>query len=349
LSVEGQIGQYNSPKVDQSYAISQNIPFPTIFKARRQIYNNAVNQKTIELAISANELVKQVRSYYYQIQYLENNALQLQGLDSLYQDFIRIATVRYKAGDIKKVEINTAETQQGEINLLWRQNEVLLSNAYENLKTLLYTKDDLRIKKRKEYKPMSLDVVLDSSLIANHPLVRFYENEANRQEANKRLEKAEGLPDFSLGVTNQSLIGEHVKNGVERYYGNWNRFTSVTIGVGIPITYGATKSRIKALEFEKQAAQQNTLLVKQQLNADFKTMMNQYKQDVEQYDYYKNQAIPNALMIVKASQLGYQTGEISYVEYLFALQTATTIKLKYLESIQKVNESVVNINYIINQ
>ncbi len=53
--------------------------------------------------------------------------------------------------------------------------------------------------------------------------------------------------------------------------------------------------------------------------------------------------------IAKAAQLGYRTGDISYVEYLFALQTSTNIQLKYLESIQQVNQSVVIINSIINQ
>lgn len=77
--------------------------------------------------------------------------------------------------------------------------------------------------------------------------------------------------------------------------------------------------------------------------------MRQYRQDVDQYNYYVQQAIPNAEKIAKAAQLGYRTGDISYVEYLFALQTSTNIQLKYLESIQQVNQSVVIINSIINQ
>jgi cobalt-zinc-cadmium resistance protein CzcA len=60
-----------------------------------------------------NELAKQVRTYYYQIEYLQFNKSKLSNLDSLYNDFIRVATVRFKAGDIKKIEINTAETQRG--------------------------------------------------------------------------------------------------------------------------------------------------------------------------------------------------------------------------------------------
>ncbi len=61
------------------------------------------------------------------------------------------------------------------------------------------------------------------------------------------------------------------------------------------------------------------------------------------------QALHNAKDIVNAAQVGYKTGEISYVEYLYALQTATDIELKYLQSIQQVNQSVININALINQ
>ena len=70
---------------------------------------------------------------------------------------------------------------------------------------------------------------------------------------------------------------------------------------------------------------------------------------VQQYNYYKTQALPNADDIVKAAQLGYRTGDISYVEYLYALQTASDIQLKYLQSIQQINQTVVSINSVINK
>lgn len=349
LALDAELGNYNGPTFDQSYAISQNIPFPTIFKARKGLVEATVQQKKIEVEIEQIEVVKQIRSLYYQIDYLEHNSNQLKYLDSLYKDFIRIATVRYEAGDIKKVEISTAETQQGEIDLLYKQNNVLLKNAYTTLKRLVFVNDDFQIANSDNYSPLTFVEILDSAFIANHPLIRFYEAEVIRQGANSNVIKAEALPDFSIGVTNQSLIGEHEKNGIQKYYGPWNRFTSFTIGVNIPIMYGATKARMKSIAYEKEAAEENAALAKRQLQMDFNNLMNQYTLDVEQYVYYKDQALPNASKIVYASQLGYKTGEISYMEYLYALQTATNIRLKYLESIQRVNESVIQINSNFNQ
>jgi cobalt-zinc-cadmium resistance protein CzcA len=88
--------------------------------------------------------------------------------------------------------------------------------------------------------------------------------------------------------------------------------------VSIPLTFGATKARMQALEYEKQVAETNAKMQQKQLTAQLENAFSQYQQDIQQYDYYTNQALPNAEKIVKAAQLGYKTGEISYVEYLFA-------------------------------
>lgn len=349
LSFEAQLGQYNSRNFDQSFAISQSIPFPTLFKAKKELINENIKSRQIDKEVTTNELIRQVRTYYYQIEYLQYNKAQLTSLDKVYDDFIRIATVRFKAGDIKKIEINTAETQKGEIDLLLRQNEVYLTNAYKNLKTILNTSEDFEVPFNQNYEPLKVENILDSAVVANNPSVRALYQDMEIAEKNKKVEKSMGLPDFSLGYTNQSLIGFQTVNGQERYYGSGNRFSAATLGVAIPLTFGATKARIQALEYQKQVAETNAKMQQKQLTTHLENAFSQYQQDIQQYDYYTTQAIPNAEKIVNAAQLGYKTGEISYVEYLFALQTATNIQLKYLESIQQVNQAVVTINSIINK
>ncbi|MEG1589534.1 CusA/CzcA family heavy metal efflux RND transporter [Chryseobacterium sp.] len=349
LNFNAQLGQYNSPKFDQSFSISQSIPFPTLFKARKELIAQEIKGKQINKEITVNELAKQVRTYFYQIEYLHYNQNKLLKLDSLYQDFIRIATVRFNAGDIKKIEISTAETQKGEINLLLNQNKIYLNNAYKNLKTLLNTDDDIEILFNKNYEPLKAEYVLDSTAIANHPTVKAFYQEMEIADKNKNVEKSQGLPEFTLGYTNQSIIGFHTLNGQEKYYDAGNRFSVASIGVAIPLTFGATKARIQSLEYQKQMAESNAKQQQKQLTAQLENALSQYQQDIQQYQYYVDQALPNAEKIVKAGQLGYKTGEISYVEYLFALQTATNIQLKYLESIQQVNQSVIIINSLINK
>jgi len=349
MNVDAQLGQYNSKKFDQSFSISQTIPFPTLFKARKELILEEIKGKQINREISANELAKQVRTYYYQIEYLQYNQLKLKKLDSLYNDFIRIATVRFKAGDIKKIEINTAETQKGEIGLLLKQNDVYLMNAYKNLKTVVNTSENFAVPFDRNYQPLKVNDVLETSSVAKNPVVKAFFQEMEIAEKNKNVEKSQGLPEFTIGYTNQSLMGFQTVNGMEQYFNGGNRFHSATIGVSVPLSFGATKARIQSFDYQKQMAESNAKFQQKQLETQLENALNQYTQNLKQYEYYLNQAIPNADKITKAGQLGYKTGEISYVEYLFALQTATSIQLKYLQSIQQVNESVIYINSIINQ
>ena len=349
LDFNTQLGQYNSIKFDNAFQLSQTIPFPTLFSAKKQLINAEVKGKQIQQQITVYELKNQVRSLFYQIEYLQFNNQKLQNLDSLYSEFIRVANLRYKTGDTKKIEISTAETKKGEINLLAQQNQVYLQNAYQSLKTLLNTTDSIEVAVNTSYTPLAVSTLIDSNAIAKHPLLQsIYEN-MQIAEQTKNVVKAQGLPDFKIGYSNQSLIGFQNVDGVDKYFGAGSRFNIVNIGVAIPLTFGATKARVKSLDYQKQSLQTQAQYQSTILNTQLQNALTQYQQDVQQYNYYKIQALPNADNIVKAAQLGYRTGDITYVEYLYALQTATDIQLKYLQSIQQINQTVVNINSIINK
>ena len=349
LDFNTQLGQYNSIKFDQSFQVAQTIPFPTLFGAKKELINAEVKSKELQSEITVLELKNQVRTYYYQIQYLQHNQKQLLHLDSLYNNFIKIAELRYKTGDTKKVEISTAQAKQGEINLLLKQNEVYLQNAYQNLQALMNTNEPFEVSNDAKFQPLQLSTLLDSSAVASHPTIKALYQDVVIAEQTKKVEKAQGLPDFTVGYVNQSLIGFQTVNEQDKYFNSGNRFSSVNIGIAIPLTFGATKARIKSLDYQKQAAQANAQQQQILLQTQLQNLIQQYQQDLQQFNYYQQQALPNANDIVSAAQLGYRTGDISYVEYLYALQTATNIQLNYLKSIQQVNQSAINIYSLINQ
>lgn len=349
LDFNAQLGQYNSVKFDQSFQISQTIPFPTLFGAKKALINAEIRSKELQSEMSVLELKNQVRTYFYQIQYLQHNQKQLSQLDSLFNDFIKVAKLRYKAGDIKRVEISTAEAKKGEINLLLKQNGVYLNGAYQSLQALININEPIEISDDAEFQPLQISSLLDTNSVANNPAIKALYQEAIIAEQTKKVEKAKAFPDFAVGYINQSLIGFQTIDGREKYFNSGNRFNSVNIGVAIPLTFGANKARIQSLDYQKQAAVANAQQKQIQLSTQLQNAMQQYAQDVQKFSYYQQQALPNAKDIVSAAQLGYRTGDISYVEYLYALQTATDIQLNYLKSIQQVNQSAIDIYTLINQ
>lgn len=127
LDFNTQLGQYNSTHFDQSFQISQTIPFPSLFGAKKQLINAEIKDKELQKNLTVLEIKNQVRTYYYQILYLQYNQIQLKELDSLYNNFIVITKLRYQTGDAKKVDVSTAEAKKGEIDLLLKQNDAYLN------------------------------------------------------------------------------------------------------------------------------------------------------------------------------------------------------------------------------
>lgn len=348
-SVNFQYGNNEGFEFNDGVMISQMIPFPSIFKAKRALVNEQVKGREFEKSISINQLKQQVRYYFYQLEYLEHNATILQSLDSIYTDFTRVAKLRYKAGDTKRVDISTATTKQGEINLLAQQNEMYKRNAYRNLKMLLKFENEFQIETSSLYQPLLMTSMLDVNSLENHPAVQLLHQEAKIIETSQKVEKANGLPDFTLGYSNISLIGSHERNGIERYYNRGQRFSYVDIGVSIPITFGATKARIRSLDLSKQSIEAAASWQKQQLETQLQNALQEYEQQLIQYTYFKEQALPTTKEIINAAKLGYEAGDISNVEYLYSVQTAADTRLNYLKSIQDINNSVINIYSLINQ
>jgi cobalt-zinc-cadmium resistance protein CzcA len=50
-------------KIRSVFSISQNIPFPTLFKARKELMQEQIKGKEISKELSVNEMAKQIRTY----------------------------------------------------------------------------------------------------------------------------------------------------------------------------------------------------------------------------------------------------------------------------------------------
>jgi heavy metal efflux system protein len=349
LDINIGVGQFNSVQRDNNFQVSQSIPWPSIFAAKKQMNKSNLYLKKLNLQSNEASLKNQVRLNYFQLQFLQFNQLQLQGLDTIYTDAIRVATLRFKTGDVKKIEINTAEIKQGEILLLLQQNEIYIQNAKRNLAYLLNTNQNIEVPITSNYEPMQYMHLVDDTIAKNSLQLQALQQEAIVLEATKKIQRAEALPELKLGYYNQSIIGYQNVNNANVFYGNGNRFQAANIGIAVPINRQASKAKIKALDLEQQSVLAKQQDVQTQINVAFQNGLQQYAQDMMQYKYYFSQAKPNAEAILKAAQLGYKSGEINYVEYLYAMQTATDIELKYLQAIQQVNETVIAIQYLTNQ
>lgn len=344
-----QFGQYNSIESDKSFQITQAIPFPTYFSARSNLYKSELEGSQLQQQVTENEIRAQVKFWYYQLHYLEQVKGRLLALDSLYGGFVSAADLRYRTGETGLLEKTTAETKKGQIALQLKQTEREISTAYVSLQTLMNTNEKFGIINDIDYQPITLSLTLDTSLIANNPSLRLFYQQAIIAEQNKKVETASTLPDFSIGYFNQSLIGIQTVRGTDVYFGPNDRFDGFSVGISIPITFFSNASKIKSMEYSQLSLQKEAESEKLNLETQLQNAFQQYDQYLSQYSYFTTIALPNAETIISTATLGFSSGEIGYIEYLQALQTATDVQLSYLQSINQLNQSIININFLINQ
>jgi heavy metal efflux system protein len=348
-NVNFQFGQYNSINQDKAFQVSQSIPFPTYYTAKSGLYKAELQSSELQQQATATEIKVQVQYWFYQLQYLQTTKKQLQSLDSLYNDFVSAAALRYKTGETNLLEKTTAETKRGQLSQLLKQNETDFATAYNSLKTLMNTSEDFTITVNENWQPLIFSSSFDTTLIANNPTLKVLYQQSVIAEQNKKLETASTLPDFNVGYFNQSLIGVQSINGADVNFDGSKRFQGFNVGISIPITFFSNASKIKSLDYKQQALQKEADNGKLILQTQLQNAFQQYGQNLSQYNYYKSTALPNAEIIISTAKVGFKSGDIGYIEYLQALQTATDVQLNYLQSINQINQSIININFLINK
>jgi cobalt-zinc-cadmium resistance protein CzcA len=214
---------------------------------------------------------------------------------------------------------------------------------------LMNTSEDFSIGDSENFLPLVFTTSFDTALIANNPSLMVLYQQAVIAEQNRKVETASTLPDFNIGYFNQSLIGTQTVNGADVLFDGNIRFQGFNIGMSIPITFFSNASKIKSLDYKQQALQKEAENGKLILQAQLQNAFQQYSQNLSQYNYYKSTALPNADMIINTAKVGFNSGDIGYFEYLQALQTASDVKLNYLQLINQINQSIITISFLINK
>ncbi|MBS1647478.1 MAG: CusA/CzcA family heavy metal efflux RND transporter [Bacteroidetes bacterium] len=341
-----QLGQYNSINQDKGFSIIQNIPFPSYFSEKALLYKEEIKKSDLEKRVVENEIRSQVRYLFYQLQYLQQVKKTLQSLDSLYSNLEKAAGLRYQLGETNLLEKATADAKRGQFSILWQKNETDIFNFYASLKNMMNTKDDFDLDTN--YSPVFVTDSLALSLAENNVSLKVLQQQAFLIGQAKRVETASALPDFTIGYFNQSLIGTQIINGSDIYFDGSKRFQGLNVGVNIPVSFFSNIAKVKSLDYKKQSAIKEIENEKNTLQTQIQNAYKQYKQALSQYQYYKTHGLTYAKTIMQTASLSLKTGNIHYIEYLQALQTATDIQMAYLQSINQINQSTVQINFLIN-
>ncbi|KIO76392.1 acriflavine resistance protein B [Pedobacter lusitanus] len=340
-----QYGQFNSIKRDNNISIQQNIPFPGLIKNQRNLYDAQVRSSELNLSVTQNELIRQVKSTYAQLSYFKALQKLYKSQDSIFSNFLKASSLRYQTGETNLLERTTAETQLNEVRNQSEKNQSDISIYSAELQRLLNTKEPIDVSDTRLQKENWNQAVPDS--LVNTSLLALQQQQVEIADKSLKVERAKAGPDFTVGYVNQSIIGNQTVNGQEQYFSSGKRFQGIQAGISIPLFYKPFAGRIKAAKIEKQIAQTEYNLFQNNLQTQYKQAEQDLLKNSRSIDYYEKNALPNVNLILKQSQIAFQSGDIGYLEFSQALRTYSDIRFSYLQAINQYNQSVYTLQYLI--
>ena len=345
--ITGTFGQLNTKAQDKNISVSQTFS-PFQFGARRKLLNENVRAGELRLGQTRQDITFEIRQSWNAMQYYMQLNKVLAEQNTLMQQFVRAAELKFKTGETGSLENTTAKVKQQELQQQIKQNETLAAVEKSKLKTLLKLDEDFAIA-TSEFKPNIFAIGKDSTEVSQNTTLQLAQQQVNVATAEKKAERSLLLPDITAGYFIQSFTGNQEWNGVTTYYNNALRFQGFSVGVNIPIFWNASSARIRAATTNIKMQQANADYLKAQLNSSYEQQAKQLEMYATMLQYYTDAALPNANTISGNATKAYQNGDISYVEYVQGLETALTIRINYINAINNYNQAAINLQYLLNQ
>ncbi|MEP5613244.1 MAG: efflux RND transporter permease subunit, partial [Cyclobacteriaceae bacterium] len=327
---ENNLAPNNSPL--KVWGIQQNFAFPTLYGAQKKLLESKSQMQQNQHAINEKVLIRQVSNAYDEVLFVRSLIINYQFLDSIYGHFARAADRRYELGESNYLEKLNAQSRQNEVKLLLSQSESDLQSAYIKLGSLIQVEEPFEVSKT-SFEQLSV-VPIDT---ANHPYLLYYQEAIISVDQAYKVEKNKLLPGIQLEYF------QGTNNAV-----NSQTYQGFQVGLGIPILFGGSKSRILTGKLEKERLQYEAKNFRTTLNSRSQQLQVDLAKQREALTIYEQTGKQLAVALIETATKGFQSGEIDFFQYVQSMDQAIKIELNYLGSMRQYNQIVLEINYFTN-
>lgn len=332
----GSRGKLNDPGIpDNEISVSQNFAFPTVYVSRSKLGDEQTAGSRLGKVLTQNELARDVKESWYRAAFLLQQHRLLQYQDSIYAGFLHAAELRYKTGESNRLEQANARSQVMRLQTQIRQNESDIRAALAVLQSLLNTEQEVTIVSDSLLPRTPSPHILSSLQTALNPRLKYLQQQIRVKEAEKDVQRALLSPDITAGYGNQTF----------RILDN-RRYGIFSAGLAVPLWQRPQIQRIKAAGIAVEQARTQEELYLKNLRGAFTEAAEAYRKYSQSMDFYRNQALPQAQLILSDAQAAYKSGEIGYVEYIQNLQQALGIQSDYLDIVRQYNSAVIQLEYL---
>jgi cobalt-zinc-cadmium resistance protein CzcA len=183
--------------------------------------------------------------------------------------------------------------------------------------------------------------------VEQSPFYVFLKQQLEVRKRETNVERNKLLPDIMFGYNNQTFNRGQNSGLANQNFNDDDRFSFFQVGLSIPIFPGGHRAKIQAAKIEEDIAQSQIELNQTQLQGELQNLLQEYYKLQGTLDYYQNEALPQAELIIDNSEKSFKSGDVSYAQYLQNLTLANSIQTEYLNTLYQYNQSIIVIEALL--
>ena len=331
-----QYGQTQARNSDYTATAIQSFAPVSVYKAQKKLSEANVQSARYQLDADKWRLSNEVKRAYYQLVYDQKLLGFLREQSELYQQSSRAADIRFKTGETNRLEQVTAESRYQNLLQRIRSSQREQHIHYATLKLLLHTRDTISIDTNTVFKRISGNLITPGLTPDSNPFLNVLQQNITNSQIQTRLEQRNTLPDWRVGVINQSIARE-------------NNYNVLHAGLSFHIFTKAQKAKIQSAKIQEQVNETQLASVKEQLNTELETMETRQKNLAATLQYFEEHALPQADLIRQTALSTFKGGEIGYLEFFAAIQQAYQLQEEYLINVLDYDLNLIRIEEIIGE
>lgn len=324
---------------DNGFTFSQSIDFPTVYSSRRGQLKAETQAEKSRLGVINNQLRTDIATAYYTMLYHTHRLHILQRQDSILDRYCSVAEKRYKAGEARQLEFLTAERLCNENHLEMGNVKCEVENLQTELMALLNTSEPI-VPAEKDLFAIAADAKGGYNYLQTAD-AQYQQDKLKALDKEIRCAKAAYAPSLSLALRTQCVITGWNPYHVDRSKFAEGNFFGFEVGVGVPLFYGATKAKVRAAKKDREVAELEMQQEQQQKERDYKLALNRLNTTLKRLQYYESNNDAQAEKIGRLSAMEYENGEITYVEYVSAIQETMDVLMKHADVVNEYNQAVI--------
>ncbi|UCG51064.1 MAG: TolC family protein [Candidatus Latescibacterota bacterium] len=322
-NVETRVGPQN-----QRFKLMQTFPWFGTLSARKDVTLEAANAAYQAFRSEKLKLFYQVKSAYYDFYFLGRDiAITKENLE-LLKFWESVARAKYRVALKQHPDVIKAQVELVKLEDRLHTAEDMMEPVMAKLRAVTNLPDSVQLPVPTNIEVVETAVDRDSivtAALANNPDLKSLLSIIDKTTAAKRLASKMSYPNFTIGV-------DYIETGEARGPGvldSGEDAWMASVGVSLPIWFGANQSRKKEAEAQYRKARNDYANAQNHLKALTEKIVFEYEDALRKTRLYRDGLIPKAEQSLNTSYTSYQAGEADFLSVLDAQRQLLDFQLEY--------------------